>query len=264
MATSPPSIRRTSSVYNLENRFLERNPVVTVVGCGGTGCFVAEGLARLLPRNIYLLLIDHDRVEERNLGRSSYTRADVDQFKSKVMARRLAQHYQRPVGYSIAPVGLTEIHKGLIIGCVDNCAARKVIADNWKGYSWWVDSGNDRNYGQILIGNTPKEHLAPAFTDGICFRLPLPTIQHPELLTQVAPRPSCNDLVAAGDQGPTINQAMGAIVLEVVRRIIEGTCPWMQLYLDLDAGTLTPVLATPEMVSSITGRRVKELTKKGG
>jgi len=42
----------------------------------------------------------------------------------------------------------------------------------------------------------------------------------------------------------------------VARRLIAGTCPWVQLYLDMEAGTLVPVLATPETV--------KHLSKKKG
>ena len=33
--------------YYLDNAFLLDNPWITVVGCGGTGGFVAEGLCRL-------------------------------------------------------------------------------------------------------------------------------------------------------------------------------------------------------------------------
>jgi len=55
---------------------------------------------------------------------------------------------------------------------------------------------------------------------------------------------------------------MAALVLEVVRRLIDGTCPWMQFYLDLDAGMLTPVLAKPENVARIT--RIKKRKTKGG
>jgi hypothetical protein len=50
---------------------------------------------------------------------------------------------------------------------------------------------------------------------------------------------------------------MAALVVEVVRRLIEGSCSWMQLYLDLEAGTLNPVLATPEVVENITGIKKK-------
>jgi hypothetical protein len=239
-----------------------RIPAIIVVACGGTGGFVAGGLARMLPSNIGLMLIDMDRVEERNLNRQSFTAADVGLFKSEALAKRLAGKYQRPVQYSVLPVGAADLPRGIVVGCVDNGLARQTISDRIHDSQWWVDSGNGTNFGQVLIGNSRIEKLRPSFTHDLCVRLPLPTIQQPSLLTQVPRQRSCAEAIAADDQSPTINQAMGALVLEVVRRIIEGTCPWMQLYLDLDAGTLTPTMATPEAVSRLTRIKTSKLIEK--
>ena len=246
----------------LEVANASRIPAIIIVGCGGTGGFVADGLARMLPPNICLILIDMDRVEERNLNRQSFTVADVGLFKSEALAKRLAGKYQRPVQYSVLPVGAADLPRGLVVGCVDNGLARQAIADRIHDGQWWIDSGNGRNYGQILIGNSKIEKLRPSFNADLCVRLPLPTVQQPALLAQVPRQRSCTEAVAADDQSPTINQAMGALVLEVVRRIIEGTCPWMQLYLDLEAGTLTPTMATPEVVSRLTRIKTSKLIEK--
>jgi hypothetical protein len=152
---------------------------------------------------------------------------------------------------------------GLIIGCVDNGLARRDIASakahphaQWNFTSWWVDAGNGENYGQVLIGNT-REAAACSPEGEIYHCLPLPTIQRPELLLQLPQARSCAAI--AEDQGPTINLTMAAIVVEVVRRILAGTCPWMQLYLDMEAGTLVPVLATPQTV-----REILKTKRKGG
>ncbi len=265
-------------MYKLDSSFAQGHFTMTVVGCGGTGSFAAEGLCRLLPPRADLVLVDHDRVEERNLVRQNFLRRELGQFKAEALARRLAQTYSIPVGYSTLPIAMTEIrYPGLIIGCVDNCLARRGIAERvsdksltWVGgrsaavprewqrepvltaQLWWVDAGNGENYGQIIIGNTSKGY---AFDEesGKCLALPLPTIQRPELLSQAPPREqSCAQMA---EQGPTINQAMASLVVEVVRRLIEGTCLWMQLYLDLEAATLHPVLATPEAAQKITGRK---------
>ena len=236
-----------------------RIPAIIVAGCGGTGGFVADGLSRMLSPTIGLILIDIDTVEERNLNRQSFTAADIGLFKSEALAKRLAGKYRRPVQYSVLPVGAADLPKGIVVGCVDNGLARQTIAERIHDGQWWVDSGNGRNFGQVLIGNSKVEKLRPSFTHDLCVRLPLPTIQQPALLTQVPGRRSCAEAVAADDQSPTINQAMGALVIEVVRRIIAGTCPWMQLYLDLDAGTLTPTIATPEVVSRLTGIKTSKL-----
>ena len=239
-----------------------RIPAIIVAGCGGTGGFVADGLARMLPPNINLILIDMDRVEERNLNRQSFTLADIGLFKSEALAKRLAGKYQHPVQYSTLPVGAADLPRGIVVGCVDNGLARQTIADRIHDGQWWVDSGNGTNFGQVLIGNSKIEKLRPSFTNDLCVRLPLPTIQQPALLAQVPRQRSCVEAVAADDQSQTINQAMGALVLEVVRRIIEGTCPWMQLYLDLETGTLTPTMAAPEVVSRLTRIRISKLIEK--
>ena len=61
--------------YYLDNAFLLDNPWITVVGCGGTGGFVAEGLCRLFQgRQATIVLVDHDRVEPHNLLRQNLLR----------------------------------------------------------------------------------------------------------------------------------------------------------------------------------------------
>lgn len=238
-------------MYRLKNTFAEQRFYVSVVGCGGTGGYVAESLCRLLPKHATLILIDHDRVEGRNLFRQNFTRGELDAFKSEALAKRLSQRFDRGVGYSTLPVSMVQLPTpGLVIGCVDNGPARKYIAkkvsvsfysNSYSCPSWWVDAGNGDNYGQVIIGNGKKVAFLVDKPE-VCYELPLPTIQQPELLKQ-APQPqSCaqND-----EQSSTINLVMATLVVDVVRRITEGTCPWSQLYLDMQAGTLTPVYIQP-------------------
>jgi len=240
---------------HLNNSFAVGHFTVTVVGCGGTGGFVAESLARLLPPRVDLVLIDHDRVEERNLLRQNFTRAEVGQFKSEALARRLSTAFDRPIGYSTLPIGAVTLpHWGLVIGCVDNGLARRDIARQIADASrhvWWVDSGNGENYGQVIIGNSEGQ---VRYTNDSIRALPLPIIQRPELLAQAPPDRSCADVSA--EQGPTINIIMAAIVTEVVRRLIDGTCSWVQVYVDMERGIVSPVLATE--------RTLQLLRKKGG
>lgn len=254
-------------MYKLDSSFARGHFTVTVVGCGGTGGFGAEGLCRLLPARADLVLVDHDRVEERNLIRQNFSWEDLGVLKSEVLAQRLACRYGRPVAYSTLPVALADITvPGLVIGCVDNGPARRDIAEKIKhslyptyGYvSWWVDAGNGESYGQVLLGN-----CSGAVFDqekGICHALPLPIIQRPELLAQAPPRE--RGCVQIAEQGTTINQAMAALVVEMVRRLIAGTYTWMQLYLDLEAGTLHSVSALPDVVRRITGIKTKFIAER--
>lgn len=220
-----------------------------------------------------MALIDPDRVEERNLTRQNFTREDLGKIKSEALARRLARKYGRPIQYSAFPISLTPIEMpGLVIGCVDNGLARSGIAErvsnklNLYPYtptvSWWVDAGNGENFGQILIGNKSGNYATYYAKERVFITLPLPTIQRPDLLAQV-PQPQVRDCAqVAAEQGPTINQTMAALVVEVARRLIEGTCSWMQLYLDLDTGTLQPVFADPEVLKEMSGIKIIEEVKK--
>lgn len=260
-------------MYHLRQGYMHPG-AITVVGCGGTGGFVAEGLCRMLAHQVKLILVDHDRIEPRNLLRQNFYPEEVGQFKAEALATRLARQYQRAVGWSPMPFGfgagvggVPEAAKSkIIVGCVDNAQARQNIEDSVSGSQWWVDSGNAENSGQVLIGNAGTSDLHGIFdSKGLCHRLPYPTVQEPSLLSpppaeEIQPM-SCAELVDTGDQDPTINQAMSALVLQVVRRLLIGDCPWMALYLDLQAGTLTPVLATPENVARITGLRRNRLMR---
>ena len=269
--------------YYLDNEFLLDNPWITVVGCGGTGGFVAEGLCRLFTgREATIVLVDHDRVEPHNLLRQNFHKEDVGKFKSQALADRLARAYGRCVGYSVYAFrgedsgdqeqcypGLSGYGNGLLIGCADNAAARRAMAECLPGSPnlWLIDAGNDTNWGQILVGNV-ADNLSwdePAFVGKTCHLLPAPTVQRPDLLTAVPTTPPDVDCAAAldlTDQDPTINQVMASLALQVVRRMVAGTCPFMGLYLDMEQGAVTPTYATPEAMARVVRTSPETLTGK--
>ena len=255
--------------YKLANT-LTQFETIALVGCGGTGGFLAEGLCRLLlgyPQ-LHLLLIDGDQVEEENLGRQNFYPEDLGHFKSQVLAERLARKYQRPIAYSISDLEERdrrdrrnwEAGCGLVVGCVDNAPARAAIAQAVSPSQWWVDAGNGREFGQVLVGNAGLKRLSGSFDQekAVCHALPLPTRVRPELLVPAPREEACAQM----EQGPTINQFMAALVVEVVRRLLEGSLSWWQVYLDLEAGSLSTVSAAPEDVSRLTGMSVRKLIRK--
>jgi len=250
---------------------------ILVVGCGGTGGFVAEGLCRLLTgHDVPIFLVDPDRVEEHNLLRQNFFPGEVGKFKSQALAERLSRQYGRPIRYSVYPFdndlighefgsGMARpMAQGLIIGCVDNAAARQAIARGFQTYvSWWIDAGNGRSSGQVLIGNASHpDQLNVAFDEGTheVERLPLPSLQAPSLLIPTpAPRRDCAQAVADDEQSPVINQAMATLVLTFVHKFLTQTLTWMGAYIDLDAGTLQAVQAEPETVARMMGMKVDVL-----
>jgi len=263
---------------------MPRDFSILVVGCGGTGGFVAEGLCRLLiGSRVPIILIDHDRVEKHNLLRQHFFEGDIGKFKSQALAERLCRQYGRSIAYSVYPYdhdligedyggGLVKpMAQGVIIGCVDNAAARIAIAKTFRHYafgSWWIDAGNGLSSGQVLIGNTPKvELMKGAFNEdtGEVDQLPLPSLQLPSLLippTSPTTRQDCAEDVAADTQGPLINQAMATLVLEFVYRLLNRKLTWMGAYLNLEAGTLQTVPAEPEVVARMLGVKVDTLIRK--
>jgi PRTRC genetic system ThiF family protein len=273
------------------DRRWDAEATIVVVGCGGTGGFVAESVCRLLlGKRANLYFVDPDRVEPHNVARQAFDAADVGHFKAQVLAERLARRFHREVGYSVCPYD-REVHSevfgharsrlNLVIGCVDNVAARRALAatlEERPGYYpspgapspiWWLDAGNGRNSGQILIGNaTRPEHLRCAFLPSMsrCRVLPAPSVQRPDLLDALpgpSPRPDCAEAVAVGDQGPTINQVVAAVVASYVEKLLTGTLDWMASYLDLDDGTLRCVPADPKVVADLVGLHVNAVAPPG-
>lgn len=254
-----------------------KNAYISVIGCGGTGGYVAEGLCRLLTgskNRIYL--VDFDRVEERNIGRQNFYPEDLGHFKAKVLAERLARQFNRVIHYTVSPIEqiALEERSDITIGCVDNPEARERL--QWAGvrtmmsvrYSyqqfggWYIDAGNSENMGQVLIGNSLLNELNQSFIPetGLCHKLPLPTIQQPGLL---APAPvvqlDCAEAVLNDEQSPIINRMMADLVLTFVYKLLTGKLSWMAAYLNLETGSLATVDAKPEIVSRITGHSVRQI-----
>ena len=253
-------------------------------GCGVGGDVLdfiqrAEGLCRLFTgREATIVLVDHDRVEPHNLLRQNFYPEDVGHFKSQALADRLARAYGRPIGYLVYAfreddsgsyghryAGLPRYGNCLLIGCTDNAAARRAMAECLRDgrQQWLIDAGNDANWGQVLVGNVadPSYRYDSAFDGETCYLLPAPTLQRPDLLTTVPTTPPDVDCAAALDltnQDPTINQMIASIVLMVVRRLVTGTRPFMGLYLDMELGTVTPTYVTPEAV-----KRVMKASRRG-
>ncbi len=120
--------------YHLHTEHIGNNPSITIIGCGGTGGFVAEAICRLFTgRQATIVLMDHDRVEPHNLLRQNFHRQDVGKLKSAVLAERLSLTYNRTIGYSTEKFRAGSrwerpswdyVRTNLMIGCVDNAEAR--------------------------------------------------------------------------------------------------------------------------------------------
>jgi hypothetical protein len=160
----------------------------------------------------------------------------------------------------------TKVIHGLIIGCVDDStAARREIARSINAGNWWLDAGNGRDSGQVLIGDVNNvESLQGAFnqeTMEVCHS-PMPGMQVPSLLAApvaLKKQLDCAEAVEADEQSPIINQAMANLVLQFVYLFLEGTLTWMAAYLDLEAGTMRTVPLEPITIARMYSVKVDTL-----
>jgi len=91
---SPPSPARAQSG--------SYDALVTIVGLGGTGAYLAEDLARLLSVHfgwrVRLTLVDHDVVEEHNEQRQAFSKPDRGRHKAQVVSERSRVVVSRRLG----------------------------------------------------------------------------------------------------------------------------------------------------------------------
>lgn len=241
---------------------------ILLVGCGGTGSYAAHVLAQLAHQakeqglDMRLVFIDPDRVEPKNLARQNFCPAEVGYPKALTLAWR----YSAAFGLGITPVverfrpemlreyrPLPSPQGGLmiVVGAVDNAAARREIADALTGAIeaergrqryWWIDAGNERWHGQVLAGNSlaREAELSPL---GYCIGTPLPHLQEPSLLQERA-RPagaeglSCAELTLLGEQSAVINRAMAGWIGVYLFRLVQSRdldlmATWVNLHTGL-------------------------------
>jgi PRTRC genetic system ThiF family protein len=215
----------------------ERGGVVVLVGVGGTGSWLAPDVVRILKRvnnpGIRFTLVDPDTVEARNVERQNFCEAEVGRNKAETMAERLTHAYgldiaAMPVEFSKDMLaGLRHMEIALVLGCVDNAAARRTIhaalaTVQSPEHFWWLDCGNHASSGQVCLGNhtvNSKRYPFPAK----CSVFPAPTVQHPELLVDAnEPGPTtCAEIT--DPQGLTVNRMVAAIAGDYVMRLLTGT-----------------------------------------
>lgn len=239
---------------------------IALVGCGGTGSWLAPHLARLAKlitettsAAVDLRFIDPDSVEEVNCYRQNFCQAEIGWNKAQALAARYGLAWGVDIRASAAPFELASLNspgaapRSIIVGCVDNAAARREIANvAEKTRSWWLDCGNHHSAGQVLLGSGAPHPPNPFKLPGFCSWLPLPTVQHPELLED-APAPlegraaSCARAALAGAQGLTINATVAALAADMLHRLlITKDLTHYAVYLDLAAGSMRAKYITPK------------------
>jgi hypothetical protein len=133
-ATNPAFMQRTTQAFGQGTTARLRALAIAVVGCSGTGSIVIEQLTRLGVGK--LVLIDPDRIEDRNLNRIINARKNhvvTQEYKVQALAAAIAD---MGLGTEVEPLPLTlgcgpaveaAANCDVVIGCMDGVEGRHLL-----------------------------------------------------------------------------------------------------------------------------------------
>jgi PRTRC genetic system ThiF family protein len=224
---------------------------LVLAGCGGTGSWLAPALVRIATvltksPTINVTFVDPDIVEEKNVYRQNFCRAEIGMPKAQALALRYSAAWGKEIAYRVMRIGeaLESVRSGIIIGCVDKPAARREIANfvnqrNWLSI-YWLDCGNEKDNGQVLFGGGKRNDNEKEIP-GLCSHLPIPSELAPDIITDRKgsdPEVSCADMMLLESQGMAINQRMAAEAADyLVRLLVTHDLRKYATYIDLASGT---------------------------
>lgn len=129
-----------------------------IVGCGGTGSFLVQLVARIARSLIHagkptrITLVDPDYVEPANVTRQCFCEAEVGRNKAQTLAARYS------LAWNLGIEAIPEPFQGhwvagsyetltVVLGCVDRAAGRRSLAEalHYNRYNsapriWWIDA----------------------------------------------------------------------------------------------------------------------------
>lgn len=260
---------------------------LVLVGCGGTGSWLAPSVARIARvlrdqhKDVSVVFCDPDRVEQKNIPRQNFCQAELGVSKSETLALRLSSAWGIEIESWPTPFKAAEPRHDtmtLLIGCVDNAAARQALSRALQHNAelrgselgtWWLDCGNTDDAGQVLFGSAYRpDRLKGAFKSRkICILLPSPALVAPDLLE---PRPeeltakkmSCAEIQAANNQSLAVNQQVAAVATDYLLRLVSGGLKRFATYFDLESGSMRSRSITPEEIAGLARKPVDYVIAK--
>ena len=161
----------------------------------------------------------------------------------------------------------------VLVGAVDNAGARRSMGRAFKASrsiegrtpdTWWIDCGNDRETGQVLLGSAATvEQLRGSFAlEGLCQSLPSPAMQSPDLLRNIEQGPkrtgrlSCLELMLMQEQSLMINQRIANEAGEMLAQLLlYRNLQRFATFVDSKLGVQTSEYTTPEAVARAARRK---------
>jgi PRTRC genetic system ThiF family protein len=240
----------------IRSDLLNKKVHMVVVGAGGTGSLVLEGLAKLHlamlalghPHGLHVTVVDDDYVSEANVGRQGFYPSDVGLPKATVLANRINMTYGFDWKAVITRVTSDQTVHGvdIVIGCVDNRKARKAILDVFQG-CYWLDIGNREDTGQVVLGEIPRKwgRYNPD-------RLPHAAELFPEVIDEAADAeddtPSCSLAEALEKQSLFVNRGVALYALNLLHELFRyGKLDYHGVFVNMRASRTSTLMIDPEV-----------------
>lgn len=242
--------------------------MINLIGAGGTGSQVLTALARmhqsLLALNhagLFVRVFDDDVITTANIGRQLFANAEIGLPKAVLLINRINRFFGTDwkaitMQYNKTNADSIKDYKAHItLSCVDTVRARFEIAAILKQLSksnaysrdkvcYWVDFGNSRDTGQVLLATIGKIEQPASKKFTTVDNLPLPTEEFKDLFKAAKEdtTPSCSLAEALAKQDLFINSSlanMGASLLWQLFR--EGMITNRGFFLNLRDFKLQPL-----------------------
>lgn len=240
--------------------WLEETIRILVIGAGGTGGEVVEGLAQLHAGllgighrgGVHVTVMDGDQVSSANVGRQRFGPHDVRRNKAILLVHRHnVKHYLQwnalPRHWSPAAARMFS-SIDLLITCVDSAAVRVQIAKAGRSYQkvLWMDYGNGATKAQCVLG-----HLGE--TCGSPLRLPHVFDLFPDLLSvDDTQEPSCSLAEALTHQDLFVNRVVANAGMAILWNLCgHGVIEAHGSLVNVRDGYTTPIPVDPVVWKSL-------------
>lgn len=257
-------------IHTLNAELLRRTIRVLVVGCGGSGSAIANGLPYLHqamivaghPGGLHVTIIDGDIISATNCVRQPFCSTEIGLAKAVVTASRLnlfwGLNWAAVAEHVTAETDISSFD--VVIGCVDTRAARQLIASKVQGWrsrvAYWLDLGNSADSGQLVLGQ-PLNGRNRRTGD----RLRTAAELFPEIVQDSLDdgTPSCSALEALEKQEPFVNQVLAYHALALLTRLLRyGRVEHHGAFVNARENRVQPIAINPELWSRMRrrGRRL--------
>ena len=256
MTTAIETTTATKTEHKIPGALLQKNVLITVVGCGGTGSAIAAGLPYLHqaivalghPHGLDVTLVDGDRISRTNCVRQPFSESEIGLHKATVLATRINLFWG--LGWKGVPHFVDESwghETDILIGCVDSRAARNAMTrtQTYWNCHYWLDLGNNADSGQFVLGQ-PENQRNKARD----LRLPTASELFPELINAKLDKkdrlPPCSALEALERQEPFVNQTLAYQALAMLARLFRyGRLSYHGGFVNLRTGRTTSLAVDP-------------------